>query len=133
MTGFYYEPYIRENTIMFNAIPPTINLKFNSYLYATSLGIQTGYQWRIHNNITIDLYFAGLEVGRANGRLIAYYKNPVDGLKMIDFINQKVEQNLPKYALKNYQIGMLDGAVSATLNNTPYIGFRGGISVGIAF
>lgn len=63
LNGFYIAPYLRYinyNSLFSDEINGkdfNVDVKFNS----AGLGFQMGYQWIVHDNISIDWYFLGIE------------------------------------------------------------------------
>ena len=134
LNGFYYEGYLKEQTIRADFVtqnPSTGILK--GWLYSTSAGFQLGYQFLFWKRLTLDIYPVGLEAGIISGRINGSAKTNGDALKLAEFVQDKINSDLPGYMKQNWHLDQYDNIVQGRLSNSGFPAFRSGVSIGIIF
>jgi len=128
--GFYYEGYFKEQTIRSKFITqnPYVGV-LNAYVYTTNLGAQLGYQFIMWHRVLADLYFFGIEAGRANGRVIGESNTTQQAIYLYNIIENSVNNNIPRYARKNFHEYIYGIHTAGELHSTIYPWIRSGISI----
>jgi len=131
---WYYEPYIKEQTLRGKAIMPIPSRgTLNGYLYTTNVGFQLGYVVKLFKNVQLDVYFFGLELGRANGIVTTTSKTPEDAAYMQEYILDTSRRYLPGYVQKKLSVDRDRLSVTATLDSFIYPYIRSGFNIGFKF
>jgi hypothetical protein len=130
--GFYYEPYLKFQTLKpsFSGYTSKNEKGSADATFSTFTGgFQLGYQFLIAKRVTLDFYFLGIEAGLAkikldgttSGNIEEYKEDIEDAVKDIPVIGDKT-----KVSIENNKVKVETGSIFFPM-------IRGGISLGIAF
>lgn len=117
---FYYQPYIKEQTLSFwNSVALG---QFKGYVYTTNAGFQTGYQLS-YQRLVFEAYL-GPELSRANGKVTG-------PAIMKDYLTNEVNRVIPSRVGRS--VSICNDEVDITVRSFGYIWIRCGFSVGYRF
>ena len=130
---FYYQTTLKAQTLSFwSKMKYPVGSDLTGYIYATSLGEQIGYQYKINNNLLIEA-FLGPEFSRANGRIHSNSTNDANAAQMLSYVKNRFNQSPLGVASDKFTVGQYQGVVAGELTRFLYLWPRFGISIGYWF
>ena len=130
--GFYYEPYLKYQTLSPKIDGISVSDKkasIDGKLSSFTGGLQLGYQFLIAKTVVLDFYFFGLEAGFASFKMTGTTEGDLEQYK------KDIESNITDLPIigDKTKVKIVDNKVDVRTSSIFFPSFRAGLSLGIAF